>query len=730
MSGSSWRSTRRTRHIRHALPAIFEGLANANELGSLLKVEEIVEDEIAAMRRTDPLFAYSMAAEGWGTRLMARLREHFEAEAQAADLVQAFFSRSAGKGLALLDLLARRYDVVTANPPWMGSKNMGPVVKQYVERHYSPGKRDLYAAFILRCLELADKGGRVAMVTQQSWMFLSSFKELRTPKAANNEFRGLLRGTSMEVTAQLGRYAFSELGNGVIQPQLFVFSNHDSIDNFIICFRLTAPRIAQEQAQLLRSGASGGAPHITSKPFQARFLSLPGNPVCYWLTDHFLNLLSGQILKGVVESREGITTTENNRFMRYSWEAQVTDGWPQVPKGGAYSKWEGLEYWVLDWRDGGARLRNIGKATLRNLEFWNKPGWTYTQVARGAMGLRRLPERTALEHKGPAIFGVGNQPVSAAMFNCRLVSYMLRLINQGSEFRSESIERVPAPRHNLAVSGAIEASCCSLKQRLISASPIEWSFNATSGDHTGSLLGDLVRLEDQHQAVSATLHAVEGGIERKVFMAYEVEEEELTTVLDETGTPAGWHSLIAGYEAIPPIPEGLPPVPIDDLVDHPRRNFSPEDLADLKCRLRALYEAGPGATVEEDEEPATESEDDEDEETVVVGGTDSDPHRDVRRGAIGQARGAPNLDLLVAQRRPRDRRLALSARGEAAHGGPGQRGGASTPRPSLARADRSRRTGPRLGRPRRHYSAHAAGQGNGVVRAGAAAARGRGDRHQ
>ena len=158
--------------IRRALPAIFEGLANADELGSLLKVEEIVQEEIAAMRGADPLFAYSRAAEGWGSRLMARLREHFEAEGQAADLVQAFFGRSASKGLALLDLLAHRYDVVTANPPWMGSKNMGPVVKRYVERHYVPGKRDIYAAFILRCLELARNRGRVAMVTQQTWMFL------------------------------------------------------------------------------------------------------------------------------------------------------------------------------------------------------------------------------------------------------------------------------------------------------------------------------------------------------------------------------------------------------------------------------------------------------------------------------------------------------------------------------------------------------------------------------
>ena len=59
------------------------------------------------------------------------------------------------------------YDVVAANPPYMGSKNMGPILKKFVERHFSLGKRDLYAAFILRCLQLAGDSGRVSMVTQQ-----------------------------------------------------------------------------------------------------------------------------------------------------------------------------------------------------------------------------------------------------------------------------------------------------------------------------------------------------------------------------------------------------------------------------------------------------------------------------------------------------------------------------------------------------------------------------------
>ena len=41
----------------------------------------------------------------------------------------------------VLDLLSRRYDVVAANPPYMGSKNLGPRLKNHVERNFKAGKR-------------------------------------------------------------------------------------------------------------------------------------------------------------------------------------------------------------------------------------------------------------------------------------------------------------------------------------------------------------------------------------------------------------------------------------------------------------------------------------------------------------------------------------------------------------------------------------------------------------
>lgn len=250
--------------LKPALLTIFEGLAHANELGSLLQIEEPVERELRHIREKlrgqltlmGPKTEEDWAA--WKAGVIERLRQHFDHEAQAPDLVQALFGEAGAKGISLVELLARRYDVVAANPPYMGSKNMGQVVKKHVERHFPAGKRDLYAAFILRCIELAAAGGRVAVVTQQSWMFLRSFADLRAldeekMRKAPRAFRGLLRETSIETLAHLGPRAFAEIGGEVVNTAMFVLARTEpSPDHRLTAFRLVGPKSPEEKDALLR----------------------------------------------------------------------------------------------------------------------------------------------------------------------------------------------------------------------------------------------------------------------------------------------------------------------------------------------------------------------------------------------------------------------------------------------------------------------------------------------
>ncbi|MBI2837086.1 MAG: hypothetical protein HYX75_02135 [Acidobacteria bacterium] len=266
--------------LKPALFAVFEGLAHADELGSLLQIEEPVEKELQALKAryeavgspSEQLALWDEyqkpvqgklpigveSYEAWNVRAIGRIHAHFEAEAHGADLGAAFFGEAAAKGVTLLEMLSRRYDVVAANPPYMGSKSMGPVLKRHVELHFSSGKRDLYAAFILRCLQLAADGGRVAMVTQQSWMFLRSFADLRAldgekRKKAQRAFGGVLREATIEALAHLGPRAFAEIGGEVVNTALFVLAKaKPAPDHRLTAFRLVGPKSSEEKDSLLR----------------------------------------------------------------------------------------------------------------------------------------------------------------------------------------------------------------------------------------------------------------------------------------------------------------------------------------------------------------------------------------------------------------------------------------------------------------------------------------------
>jgi SAM-dependent methyltransferase len=77
-------------------------------------------------------------------------------------------------------ILAKKYDCVVTNPPYMGSKGMNALVKDYLKNNFTDVKSDLFAAFILRNTELAAPKGQLGFMSPFVWMFISSYEKLRS----------------------------------------------------------------------------------------------------------------------------------------------------------------------------------------------------------------------------------------------------------------------------------------------------------------------------------------------------------------------------------------------------------------------------------------------------------------------------------------------------------------------------------------------------------------------
>lgn len=197
---------------------------------------------------------------------------------------------------------------------------------------------------------------------------------------------------------------------------------------------------------------------------------------------------------------------------------------------------------------------------------------------------------------------------------------MVRGVRPQIDLSEDYVSRVSLPSHIPEVFAALETACIALKRHLVALDPTERTFGGIPV--AGTSLAEAWRnLANEEEAVAAVLHTLEGLSEREVFRAYGVAGDDLQAVLDETGTPAGWFPLLAGYDGVPDLPEGLE-VPEDllaPLADEPRQALSAEGLSALQRRLRALYEAGPGAKVEDEEPIAAREDGDEEDEAAVFG---------------------------------------------------------------------------------------------------------------
>ena len=299
-------------------------------------------------------------------------------EATSRDL----FVSDALKRLGLLvrqaEILAAQYDAVVANPPYMGSGGMNAWMKKFAKDHFPEAKSDLFACFIECGYTLAKDAGHNAMVTMQSWMFLSSFEKMRermlrektivTMAHMANGVMGIAFGTAATV-----------LRNFPVAGYVADYS-HTSVDD--LSDQRVPPEFPVRNNRLKRVA-------------QDEFKKIPGSPVAYWVSERMREVFEkGTLLGKLVDAKVGLQTGDNDQFLRRWYEvdhhgkctfgsksrddaAQSGKKWFPYNKGGEFRKWYGNQDYLVNWENDGREIRAFGtenggraRSALRNTEFY------------------------------------------------------------------------------------------------------------------------------------------------------------------------------------------------------------------------------------------------------------------------------------------------------------------------------------------------------------------------
>ena len=464
------------RLLKPLLEGVFDALEQADILGSLLRPAEHIEAAMkalqqphtipmdfdaddAALRRTITTMARHDPAE-LKHLLLNRVAQSFAAESGSTDDVAAqLFGREAERGVRLLQLLDRKYAVVVTNPPYMGSKNMSSSLKLYIDTYYPLGKPDIYASFILRCLELCSMNGRIAMVTQQSWMFSSGFEKLRSERSntASTHREGILRSAYFEYMAHLGPKSFTEITGEVVNSVLFIVQPKVSPLNKSACvIRVVEALDPESKAELLRA-----QPQWSRHEFvQSAVLEIPHAPLAYWLDRKFYDLLSARkTIDRLIGVYPGLKTGNDPRFLRFYWEVPMTvPGWFSYSKGGkGYGKWHGQNEYCADWRFGKQPYREYINSRQPYSDLYFQEGYTYSSASKGALSVRLMPPKSIFGSKGPGVFP-GVHIWTIGVINSRLASYFIRSMSVGLDILVENVRAIPVPETDAETEKLLEKS--------------------------------------------------------------------------------------------------------------------------------------------------------------------------------------------------------------------------------------------------------------------------------
>ncbi|TNF28010.1 MAG: BREX-6 system adenine-specific DNA-methyltransferase PglX [Deltaproteobacteria bacterium] len=327
-------------------------LAGVDHLGTLLRVDKAIDEALAAFERPQQHDLFSVGSSSAlpvRSLVQDKLETFLAHHTTGADLGLRLRGEELTAGVRFVRLVKEgRYHLVVANPPYQGTAKMAD--SAYVQKHYPKGKADLFAAFLERGLQLARRGGMSAMVTMQNWMFIKQYEKLRKWIIEKNDIRAI---------GDIGWGGFEHMKHS---PVTMAIAARELPNESAVALCPAGPTNRIENAAHLRSLAAGFLCGAGRYEFETRrFRVIEGEPLVYWWPPEFLDRYDRTPKLGqVYESRVGMATQDNSRYLRYPWEVATvteTDGWVPFVKGGAGREWIEPVQFVLHWPNNGARIK-------------------------------------------------------------------------------------------------------------------------------------------------------------------------------------------------------------------------------------------------------------------------------------------------------------------------------------------------------------------------------------
>ena len=519
------RAKQRTFFNRHVEPnvCVLEPISfTPQELDFLVTASGDIQEEAAFWNQFEHADTFGSLIQT-DSDLTARLKRHLAQLDDDGDMLKAEAIDRAQRIVTQAQFLSPQYAVLVANPPYMGSGNMGERLAQFASKQFKASKYDLFAMFIERSFGFVGRRGYAALVTMEAWMTGSVYSKFRSEVIFKQDLRSLVHmpylgkgrtamGINFGITAMVLRRV-SASGTRTI----FQCIRHHELDELGVPVEFP---VRNERFSVVSMND---------------FARIPGKPVIYAASHEDLSALASRPkIADLVNTREGLTTGDNDRFLRRWYEVSsgriappdlisqdperfTSHRWYMYVKGGEFRRWYGNLDFVVDWEFDGRRVQeNIDTKTGRvrshnyNGEYGYREGLTWSGMSSSRFSARYVSVGYMFDTKGPMGFAGDRTDLLAALavLNSGTADRFLGMLAPNLDFKLGHVLSLPVP-----AADGVRSELAQLADAAIKAAKALWDESEASADFGGSpLLRRMPKVRDCIQDVEQEREALAAAL--------------------------------------------------------------------------------------------------------------------------------------------------------------------------------------------------------------------------
>lgn len=558
--------------LQRVVEKVWENLAQARELGSLLKAEEAMRSVIREEKRlwaqrpinqqlefipsTKPeqlTFDFSDVKdeqfwESLESRIVQNFHELYRKAAETQDFQRQIFASEGEKGFQFLDLLLNNYDVVVMNPPYGNTMNSA---QKDLRKAYPISYPNILCTFLERGLDLiCNLDGFVGAIVDKSFMFRNRYENFRSEI--------IIRENRLQILTDLGGDILDDANVEtvalVLRSPLQGGRNSDIGIFFRVDNRDNKPQVLSE---LIQRSYTGDIEE--NNVFGVRldeFHTFPNKSISYWVPSCIRRMFNTlpSLDPTIADARVGLIPGDAARFYRYFWEVKFEEigvgcKWALLSNGGIFSPFYRSFDQVVYWENNGYVIKNFRDDTgyLRsgpyNQQYYFQEGITYGK--RGHFfNVQYLPPNFMFSDEGQGIFPHQRQDIwfLIGLLNSQLIrttintycgqhkhcGYVKLLPYKNPEVElHQVIATLAREAHNLKAAWDNGNETCTGFGK-------PWLLQRHTNDKRSSA-EQLDSLLVEEQEKDAELQSLQAQIDEAVYELYEISQEDRELIERELG---------------------------------------------------------------------------------------------------------------------------------------------------------------------------------------------------